>query len=363
MFTTSSIRVLTAAVGMVLVAGELAAQTHGRLATYQVPSQALGRNVLGTPAAGQIEVYLPRSYARTGTRRYPVLYLLHGIEGTSADWTGPGYQGMTIQNLMDSLTAARAIQEMIVVVPTANNPYAGSFYLNSPVSGNWEDYISHDLVAWVDSSFRTIRAPAGRGIAGHSMGGFGTVIMAMRHPDVFGAAYAMSPCCLAGVADISAKNEAWHRMGDFPDVASLRAAEQKGDFYPIAIVGLASVMSPDTAKPPLFVDLPYERCGDSTCEVVPVWAKWRAAFPVAQVAKSRDALLALRVPLRIDYGFEDQFPHIPPGVRMFVDSLAAYGIPHRLDAYLGDHRNRIRERMTRIVLPFFSAALSGTANP
>jgi len=347
----------------VALASVLAAQARpgkGRLRSYEVPSRALAANLLGSRGVGQIEVYLPRSYDGNRTRRYPVLYLLHGIEGSSADWTKPGYQGMTIQSLMDSLTAARAVQEMIVVVPTANNPYAGSYYSNSPVIGNWEDYISRELVAWVDSAFRTVRAPAGRGIAGHSMGGFGTVIMAMRHSDVFGVAYAMEPCCLAGVEDISAKNEAWGRMAQFTDLRALREAESKGDFYPIAIVGLSAVMSPNPGKPPLYVDLPYERCGDSVCAVEPVLARWRPQFPVAQVGQARDALLRLRVPIRLEYAFDDQFPHIPPGVQMLADSLSAHRVPYRLDAFDGDHRNRMRERMTTIVLPFFSATLART---
>ncbi len=344
--------------GLLLLAGALPAQARGRLSAHVVPSRALAGNRVGTPAAGQVEVYLPPSYAGGPRRRYPVLYLLHGIEGSSADWTKPGYQGMTIQHLMDSLIAARAIKEMIVVVPTANNAYAGSFYLNSPVTGNWEDYLSRELVAWVDSTFRTRASPASRAIAGHSMGGFGTIVMAMRHADVFGVAYAMSPCCLAGVEDISPKNEAWRRMPVFQSLAQLRDAEAKGDFYPIAIVGLSAVMSPDTSRPPFFVDFPYEPCGDSVCAVAPVLARWRSEFPIAQVGAAREMLLRLRAPLRVDYGFDDQFPHVPPGVRLFVDSLAAYRVPHRLDAYEGDHRNRIRERMTTIVLPFISAALA-----
>ena len=119
----------------VALASVLAAQARpgkGRLRSYEVPSRALAANLLGSPGVGQIEVYLPRSYDGSRTTRFPVLYLLHGREGSSADWTQPGYQGMTIQGLMDSLTAARAVQEMIVVLPTATNPYAGSYYSNSP---------------------------------------------------------------------------------------------------------------------------------------------------------------------------------------------------------------------------------------
>ena len=343
--------------GALLMSEGLAAQTAGRVKSYQVPSRALAQNLLGAPGVGDIEVYLPRSYNRERTRRYPVLYLLHGIQGTSADWTKPGY-GMTIQGLMDSLSAAGRIREFIVVIPTANNAYAGSYYSNSPVIGNWEDYLSHDLVAWVDSAFRTIPTAASRGIAGHSMGGFGAIIMAMRHADVFGVAYAMSPCCLAAIEDISNKNEAWGRMAQFRDLASLQAAASKGDIYPIAIVGLSAVMSPDPARAPLYVDLPYEKCGDSVCAVRPVLDRWLAQLPVAQVPQGRDGLVRLRTPLRLEYGYDDQFLHIPPAVQMFVDSLTAHRVPYRLDVFDGDHRNRMRARMIAIVLPFFSEFLA-----
>src|SRR5262249_55950463 len=154
------------------------------------------------------------------------------------------------------------------------------------------------------------------GIAGHSMGGYGTIVMAMRHADVFGAAYAMAPCCLALEADIGPSNEAWRRMATFRDRRSLVGGLQKGGFYPIATFAFAAaVMSPNPAKPPLFVDLPYRLAGNAVVPVKPVLARWYAAFPVAQVGRSREMLLRLRAPLQIDYGFDDQFPHIPPGVR------------------------------------------------
>ncbi len=352
-------RTLIPVAALTLCACSLAAQTPsgGHVRSYLVPARALESSLLHDSLLQPVEVYTPRSYERDSTRRYPVLYLLHGIAGTSEDWTKPGY-GMTIQDLMDSLTAVGAIKEMIVVVPTATNAYAGSFYSNSPVIGNWEDYISRELVAWVDSAFRTIPAAASRGIAGHSMGGLGAVIMAMRHSDVFSVAYAMSPCCLAMAGEIGPSNEAWRRMDRFHDASSLQATAQHGDLYPIAIVGLAAVLSPDPQKPPLYVDLPYVHRGDTVVAVPSVVARWRRGMPLAKVGKSKKSLLHLRVPIRLDYGFDDQFAHIPPATRLFADSFGAYHIPYRLDAYLGDHRNQIRARMTTIVLPFFSAALS-----
>jgi pimeloyl-ACP methyl ester carboxylesterase len=351
---------MTAALRLSLLAGLLAPLSlpaqNGRLVAHEFRSRALAANLLGEPGIARFEVYAPRSYSLASERRYPSLYLLHGIVGTSADWTRPGYQGMTIQSLMDSLTAG-GLPEMIVVVPTAMNSFGGSYYSNSPVTGNWEDFLSRELVAWVDSAYRTIPAAASRGITGHSMGGFGAILMSMRHPDVFGAAYAMAPCCLAGIADVGPDNEVWKRMHTFRDLAGLQQAAQGGDIYPMAVIGLSAVMTPNPARPPLFVDLPFRFENGSVRAVDPVLSLWRDRFLVAQVGRSRDMLLRLRAPLRMDYGFSDQFPHIPPGVRMFSDSLAAYQVPHRVDAYVGDHREHIRARMTSIVLPFFAATL------
>jgi S-formylglutathione hydrolase FrmB len=353
------LRTVTALAALILCASALGAQAYprGHLGSYLVRTRALAGSLLHDSLVQRVEVYTPRSYPRDTTRRYPVLFLLHGIAGTSEDWTKPGYQGLTIQGVMDSLTEVGAVKEMIVVVPTASNAYAGSYYSNSPVGGNWEDYISRELVAWVDSAFRTIPVAASRGIAGHSMGGFGAVIMAMRHSDVFSVAYAMSPCCLAMVGEIGPSNEAWRRMAQFRDAPALQQAAQRGDLYPIAIVGLAAVFSPNPMRPPLYVDLPYVRRGDSIVAVPGVVARWRRAMPVAQVGASKENLSQLRFPIRLDYGFDDQFIHIPPAVRMLADSLGVYHVPYRLDAYVGDHRNQVRTRITTIVLPFFSVAL------
>jgi len=86
---------------------------------------------------------------------------------------------------MDDLISKGAAKEMIVVVPNGSNRYLGSFYTNSSVSGNWEDYIYRDVVSFIDDTYRTITKPASRGIAGHSMGGYGALMLAMRQRGIF----------------------------------------------------------------------------------------------------------------------------------------------------------------------------------
>jgi hypothetical protein len=101
---------------------------------------------------------------------------------------------------MDSLIGKRAIQEMIVVMPDANTRLGASWYLNSSTTGRWEDFISRDLVAWTDAHFRTIARRESRGLGGASMGGFGALMIAMRHGDPFSAVYSASTCCTQRVS-------------------------------------------------------------------------------------------------------------------------------------------------------------------
>src|SRR5262249_20328107 len=146
-------------------------------------------------------------YAKDGERRYPVVFLLHGYEGSGRQWLGDAEWG--IRNVMDRLTAAGKSREMIVVMPDAKNRLGGSFYTDSVAAGNWEQFLSRELVAHVARKYRTLARPASRGAAGHSMGGYGAILLAMKHPDTFGAAYALSPAVLGWGGDLTTENPAW----------------------------------------------------------------------------------------------------------------------------------------------------------
>jgi S-formylglutathione hydrolase len=81
-------------------------------------------------------------------------------------------------------------------MPDGSNAFGNSMWTNSVTTGNWEDYIALDLVEYIDKKYRTDARSASRGIAGHSSGGYGAIKLAMKHPQVFGAVYALSACCL-----------------------------------------------------------------------------------------------------------------------------------------------------------------------
>ena len=93
----------------------------------------------------------------------------------------------TIQNLMDRGVSAGLLQDMILVLFDARTPYFGCHYVNSPVKGNWQDFLAHDLVTYVDSNYRTLDRRESRGVMGHSMGGYGALRVGLDRPDISSA--------------------------------------------------------------------------------------------------------------------------------------------------------------------------------
>ena len=140
---------------------------------------------------------------------------------------------------------------MIVVAPNGRNAYGGAFYTNSTVNGNWEDYLVRDLVAYVDANYRTLARPESRGIAGHSMGGYGAIVLAMKHPDVFSTLYALSPCCLSLEGDIGPQNPAWLKTLRLKSRDQLKTKfETFEEFYTLVFVAAATAFSPNPDRGP-----------------------------------------------------------------------------------------------------------------
>jgi S-formylglutathione hydrolase FrmB len=317
----------------------------------KLDSKALAGNLTGDPATQSLAVYLPPGY-ESSTARYPVVYLLHGIADNYEVWTGT----WKIPQMLDRLIAAKKIEPMIVVMPNAGNRFLGSYYVNSPVTGRWSDFIADEMVKLVDGTYRTIAKPESRGVAGHSMGGYGAIRFGMERPDVFRSVYAMSPCCLDTVEDIGWGNyQSWMTFLGFKSYEDADAALQKGDFYPVAILALLLAHVPNVSAP-LHADIPIRREGRELLPDDAALTRLRDALPMRTAASHRDNLRKLRA-FHIDYGYSDQFAHIPVSTPAFSRVLAELRVPHVLDAYDGDHREHVVERLEKIVFPMFSAVL------
>jgi len=331
---------------------------EGQLVEFKLSAPALKSNLLGDPAEQTAAVYLPPSYQTAPAQRFPTLYLLHGFGSSMKAWTNGGYQGMSLAPLMDGMIKSGKIREMIVVVPTANNAYRGSFYTNSTVTGNWEDYIYRDLVSYVDAHYRTLARPESRGIAGHSMGGYGALTLGMKHPDVFSTVYALSPCCVGIEGDFGEENPAWLKTIRLTSREQIKGRPKSfEEFFTVAFVATAAAFSPNPERAPFLVDFPYREREGRVEKNESVYARWQSQMPLYMVNEKKENLLKLRG-LYVDYGQKEEFSHIRISTTLFSKALAERNIPHVFEVYAGgDHGNKIRERMETRVLQFFSEKL------
>ena len=319
----------------------------GRYERIQVASAALAGNLAGDPAVRAVSVYLPPGYATHPTQRYAVLYLLHGFTDSDAQWFG--FEGrkhfVNVPAAADAAFSA-GVPEMIIVMPDAFTKFQGSMYSSSAVNGDWETFVTRELVAYVDGHYRTIAKPASRGLAGHSMGGYGTLRLAMKVPGVFSSIYAMSPCCLNPAPLDTAILERAAKIVTPQEIAA-------ADFMTKAALASAAAWSPDPRKPPLFIDLPVP--GDKlTPEVI---AAWSANGPIAMLHQSLPAMRSYRA-IALDAGHKDE-PIASTVVRL-NELLDGYDIAHDFEIYDGDHVNHIAERLEKKVLPFFGHNLQAT---
>lgn len=134
-------------------------------------------------------VYLPASYDESGDKRYPVIYLLHGLYGSEAYWL----QKCAAEQTLDRMMKEGGLRESIVVFPSDGGYGHGTFYMNwYDGTGRFEDYFLYDLVPAIEAQFRTLAGPDHRALCGLSMGGYGAVVLALRHPALFGTAASLS---------------------------------------------------------------------------------------------------------------------------------------------------------------------------
>jgi S-formylglutathione hydrolase len=265
---------------------------HGSIERIKVHGKSLEGNLEGDSPDRDVSIYLPPSYKTAANRRYPVVYMLHGYTDSDERWFGLIKHFIDLPASIDK-SISNGAREMIVVMPNAYTRYAGSMYSNSVVTGDWETYVAKELVSYIDGHYRTIANVASRGLAGHSMGGYGTVRIGMKYPDVFSSIYALSPCCMVpnmNPAPGPSKAEAIRTIDDF----------NKADFGTKAQFASAAVWSPNPKNPPFYFDLPTKN-GEIQSLVL---AKWAANAPLAMVDQYMGNLKRLHA-IAFDAGDKD----------------------------------------------------------
>jgi enterochelin esterase-like enzyme len=306
----------------------------------KVHGTALEGNLEGNAVDRDVIVFLPPSYANEKSRRYPVVYALHGYSIGAEQWSREIHVPQTIEGAF-----AQGGKEMIVVLPDSKTVHNGSMYSSSVTTGDFERFVARDVVAYTDAHYRTIPERASRGLVGHSMGGYGATRIGMKHADVFGSLYIMSPCCLsprqAGPpgSEIEKSLEAVKTPADSASLPFLARAQ----------LASAAAWSPDPTNPPLYLELPTNG-GEPRPDVL---AKWAANAPLAFLDQYVGDLRRYRA-IAIDVGDQDR---LKSDAGKLHDALDRYGIANSFEVYAGTHTSKVADRFQNHAMKFFNQSL------
>lgn len=300
-----------------------------------VTSQALAGNLLGDPAERGFNVVLPSDYA-TSDKRYPVVYVLHGYTEDEYGWP------FEFQRIQENALRFGETKEMILVFPNANNVLHGSMYLSSPTIGDYETYLTRELVEYVDAHYRTIPSRESRGITGCSMGADGALHLALKYPDVYSVAapYSgtydwMDPRTPTGLGDFL------HEPADLNEFNKLPSFLVKWD------IAAAAAIAPNPDKPPFFLDMPYVFVDGKASYTSSFLEKLEAASPVQDARRYAQQPLRLRN-LLIVHGRHDDIA--PVGIVRDVSALLAeLGIGHEYLEVDAMHCNMDKEPILKFM--------------
>jgi len=322
-------------------------------------SEVLDGNPLGDPVTRALPVILPPGYDPASGRHYPVIYGLTGFTGRGSMMLNAGAWQPNLQERLD-LLYARGMPHAIVVLPDCFTRLGGSQYLNSAATGRYEDYVTKEIMPYVDAQYPTIATADGRGVFGKSSGGYGALLLGMRHAELFGAVACHSgdmafDLCYrpdfpkaANAIDQAGGLETWLQNFE-AKVKQLRA-----DIEVMNIVAMAACYSPDPVEP-LGIALPFDL---ETCELrEDIWSRWLAWDPVRIVEQHAGALRSLQL-LFVDCGTRDEF-NLHFGARQLVQRLRIYDIVHEYEEFDDGHMD-ISYRYD-VSLPRLAQALHSSA--
>jgi enterochelin esterase-like enzyme len=303
--------------------------------SVKVHGKSLEGNLEGDSPDREAMVVLPPSYKSHPNRRYPVVYYLHGFAIDGRNF----YNFMHVPEAVDH--SAKRGAEFIVVVPDTLTKLGGSMYSSSVTTGDFKAFVAKDLVAYIDSHYRTIASRKGRGLAGHSMGGYGTWTVGMAYPQVFNALYAQSACC--GSPRVETVESA-QKLSSVPIEQGVKA-----DFGTRAALSSMVAWSPNPKNPPYFADPPFK---DGKVDPL-LLARLHANSPLVMLPQYVPALKALEA-IRVEVGDKD---FLIGDDTLMHEELDRFGVAHEWKVFEGDHGNRVHDRIRSELLPFFGAHL------
>ena len=356
----------------------------GTLVVLEHTSKILKGNPLGDPHVRKVAVWLPPQYDEGGgRRRFPVLYDLVGFTGTGLSHTNWKPFGDNVPERAARLIREQKMGPAIIVFPDCFTALGGNQYVNSSAIGNYADYLTREIIAFVDREFRTLASREHSGCFGKSSGGYGSIIHGMKYTKYWGAVANHSgdayfdfvywhdwpntlnelakhrvPKRKAGAYDARGESNRKGLVEGLDDgrikrfLAQVWKREKLSTAEGHTIMNLCMAATYDAdRKAPLGFRVPFNLESGEVIEKR--WSKWRENDPINLVAKYRDNLKSLRG-LYIDCGWRDQY-HIHYGSRILSKRLAAAGIHHTYEEF-DDNHSDVDYRMDTS-LPFLYRAL------
>jgi hypothetical protein len=313
----------------------------------EIRSSSLAQNKVGTNPVRRMEVYLPAGYAESSKRYAVIYYLTNPLAVFSSE-----FFEKTVKPALDEAIAKHVIEPFVMVSVDMATPFGCSWYVNSPATGNWEDFMVREVVPYVDANFRTLPGRDSRGIAGDFMGGYGAIRFGMTHPDVFGTVYALHPVGTgSGIYTMYSRPD-WEKF------AAVKSADElKNVPYGSIFLSIYQASVPNADKPPLYIDLQARKDGDSLVIDSGVTERVRDNFLLeTMVGKYADNLKSLRG-LRFDWARNDgNHDHVYAN-QAFTHKLNEFGIAHEAEEYngvWGTGNWGSEGRAATEVLPFFA---------
>lgn len=327
----------------------------GTVQSITVEGKSLAGNRLGDPTARRVDVYVPHGHDGKGL---PLLVDLVGFTAGGPAHTNWRNFGENVPERLDRLIGDGKMPPVVVAFPDCFTRLGGNQYVNSPVMGNWEDFLIGEMLPAVEDRFGCGGAGR-RGVFGKSSGGHGSLYHAMQHPEVWAAAASHSGD--AGFDNLY--------IGEFPRLlrtlvkaGSIQAWIEKLEAKPkvdgadtmvLLMLAQAACFDPD-ADPATFLGLRLPVTWD-TCELIEArWQNWLRFDPAELVKTHAEAVGKLKA-FYFDCGTEDQY-NILYGSRRIHKVLEARGIAHTYEEFADDHTN-VDYRMD-VSLPLLAGALS-----
>lgn len=324
--------------------------SSSRIVDREIQSKNFADNKIGTGRARKMAIYLPAGYDAS-SKRYPVIYFLANPFGNYRSI----FDQRGAQRLFDRAITAGVMGKFILVSADMTTPLGPSWFVNSPVTGNWEDFMVQELVPYVDTNFRTLPHRDSRGITGDYIAGYGAIRFAMRHPDVFGSVYAMHPVGTGSGVQIMDSRPDWSVLANAKSLDDV-----KKDSFSAIFTTIFQAHLPNRDKPPLFVDLPAQKNGDQLVINSKLTDRLRNSFFLeSMIPQYADNLKSLRG-FKFDWARSDPIQDHVYSNQAFTHKLNEFGIVHEAEEYngaWGEPNWGENGRVCSEVLPFFGKHL------